>query len=308
MKNIKNYSAEPTAKIINWLPYDLEADDVVFFPDVCPGRSPLPTGTVVFTRQENWIKFAVSDCGCGMMLCKSEVALRDFNKESWDHIHGDLLNNKGKLGDLGSGNHFLDALESYSSDKIYFLIHTGSRNESKLVDHLIDKPERFESTFTEVCDWAFQNRNAIKMIIEKYFGKIEVIVDKNHNHYEIVKGGVIIRKGAIRAEPGDFVVIPSNLDGDVVLGRATEKVKDVLNSLNHGTGRIMSRSEAKEHSSLYDYDELRKRIYIPKEISNLSIKTEAPFCYRNINDCLELIKDLIEEIERFSPFAYLGQI
>ena len=308
MIKIKNYSASPTDKIRNWLPHDLDAEEVIFFPDVCPGISPLPTGTVVFTRQDNWRKFAISDCGCGMMLCKSEIAVKDFKKKDWDNIYRDLKNQKGKLGDLGSGNHFLDTLESYSNDRIYFLIHTGSRNESNIVDHLIDKPNMFDSTFTEVCDWAFQNRTAIKEIIEKYFGKLEVIVDKNHNHFELVEGGVIIRKGAVKAEPGDLVVIPSNLDGDVVLARATENVGDVFNSLNHGTGRVMSRSEAKEHSSLYDYDDLRRRIYIPKEISNASIKTEAPFCYRELDECIYLIRDLIKEVERFSPFAYLGQI
>ena len=43
-------------------------------------------------------------------------------------------------------------------------------------------------------------------------------------------------------------------------------------------------------------------------ISDASIKTEAPFCYRDLDDCLNLMPDLIEIEKRFSPFAYLGQI
>ncbi len=105
-----------------------------------------------------------------------------------------------------------------------------------------------------------------------------------------------------------MAVIPSNLDGDVVLVKATDNVKDTFNSLNHGTGRVMSRSDAKELAESYDYDKLRERIYIPEMIQNASIKTEAPFCYRKLDDCLELIKDLIAIEKRFSPFAYLGQI
>jgi len=303
-----NYSAEPINKLYGWLPRDLQAQKVIFFPDACPGKSPLPTGTVVYTKQADWRRFAVSDCGCGMLLAKSEVKRSEFKESDWDKIYHDLKNNKGKLGDLGSGNHFLDALESYDDDFIYFLIHTGSRNESKIVDHLIDKPIEFDKVFYTVCDWAENNRKAIADIVSKYFGKLHIIVDRNHNNFELNDEGVIIRKGAIRINPNELAVLPSNLDGDVVLVKSTDKVLETFNSLNHGTGRVMSRSEAKEHSDKYDYEGLRERIYIPEMIKNTSIKTEAPFCYRDLDDCLNLIDDLIIIEKRFSPFAYLGQI
>lgn len=303
-----NYSAEPINKLYAWLPRELQAEKVIFFPDACPGKSPLPTGTVVYTKQEDWRKFAVSDCGCGMLLAKSEVKRSDFQQENWDQIYYDLKSNKGKLGDLGSGNHFLDALESYDDDHIYFLIHTGSRNESKIVDHLIDKPSEFDTVFLEVCDWAENNRKAIADIVSKYFGKLQIIVDRNHNNFEITDDGVIIRKGAIRINPNELAVLPSNLAGDVVLVRSTDKVLETFNSLNHGTGRVMSRSEAKEHSATFDYAGLREKIYIPEMIKDASIKTEAPFCYRDLDDCLNLMDDLIKIEKRFCPFAYLGQI
>ena len=305
---IVNYSAEPLNKLYGWLPPDLRAEKVIFFPDACPGKSPLPTGTVVFTKQENWRKFAVSDCGCGMLLVKSSIARNSFNKKEWNKVYHDLKKNKGKLGDLGSGNHFLDALESYDEDILYFLIHTGSRDESKIVDHLIDRPNEFDTTFLTVCDWARNNRAEISKLLSKYFGPLETIIDRNHNNIEITDEGVIIRKGAVKVFPGEFAVIPSNLDGDVVLVKATDNVKDTFNSLNHGTGRVMSRSDAKALADSYDYDKLRKRIYIPDMIKNASIKTEVPFCYRDLDACLELIKYLITVEKRFSPFAYLGQI
>ncbi len=303
-----NYSAEPINKLYAWLPRDLQAEKVIFFPDACPGKSPLPTGTVVYTKQEDWRKFAVSDCGCGMLLAKSEVKRSDFKQENWDQIYYDLKSNKGKLGDLGSGNHFLDALESYDDDYIYFLIHTGSRNESKIVDHLIDKPIEFDKVFLEVCDWSENNMKAIADIVSKYFGKLQIIIDRNHNNFELFEDGVIIRKGAIRINPNELAVLPSNLAGDVVLVRSTDKVLETFNSLNHGTGRVMSRSEAKEHSANFDYAGLREQIYIPGMIKDASIKTEAPFCYRDLDDCLNLIDDLITIEKRFCPFAYIGQI
>ena len=91
--------------------------------------------------------------------------------------------------------------------------------------------------------------------------------------------------------------------GDVVTIRGKEKVKSVYNSMCHGTGRTMSRSAAKVQSSSYDYDTLRNKIYIPEVIKNESIKTDAPYCYRDLDDCLLLIDDLVEVENRFKPIA-----
>jgi hypothetical protein len=44
---ILNLSAEPLGRLHAWLPHDLHAEKVVFLPDACPGKSPLPTGTAV---------------------------------------------------------------------------------------------------------------------------------------------------------------------------------------------------------------------------------------------------------------------
>lgn len=305
---IQNFSAEPLHKLYSWIPNGLQAEEIIFFPDACPGKSPLPTGTVVKTRQPDWRKFAVSDCGCGMLLAKSNLKHTDFNRAVWDKIYDDLKLNKGKLGDLGSGNHFLDAIQSYSDDYLYFLIHTGSRDESKLVDHLIEQPKKFDSTFESVCKWAADNRRAVLSLVEKHFGKVEVLLDKNHNHFELEEDYVIIRKGAAKLCPNEITVVPSNMIGDIVTIKGKESVKSVYNSMCHGTGRTMSRSDAKLFSDTYDYDGLRNQIYIPETIKNESIKTDAPYCYRDLDECLSLIDELVEVVQRFKPIAYLGQV
>jgi len=304
-----NYSAEYSNLLYSWLPHDLSAEVVVFLPDACPGKSPLPTGTVVKTKQSNWRKFAVSDCGCGMLLGKSLVKTQDFDRALWDQIYKDLKANRGKLGDLGSGNHFLNAYESYSNDLIYFLIHTGSREESVFVEPLVDSPERFDAEFIRVCKWAEENRLSIAAMLEKRFGTLDIVMDRNHNSFEMLQDNyVIIRKGAVKLMPGEVTIIPSNMADDAVVVRATGEIESTLHSMSHGTGRIMSRSQAKAHAESYDYETLRDRIYIPDEISNHSIKTEAPFCYRDLDSCLKLIDNLVVEVERFSPFAYIGHV
>lgn len=304
-----NLSAEPTEKLYSWLPHGLQADLVVFFPDACPGRSPLPTGTAVLTRQPDWRRFAVSDCGCGMLLLRSETPVDAFDRTAWARLAQDLRSNKGNLGDLGSGNHFLDALLPYDEDVIYFLIHTGSRDESNAVDAaLVNSPPEFDTTFTRVVEWARANRRGVARLVERYFGPLEEVVDRNHNHYEHTDEGTIIRKGSVKLLPGELTVVPSNLDGDVVLLQATERVGEVLYSMCHGTGRVMSRGAARAFAAQYDFEALRRRIIIPDSIGNRSIQTEAPFCYRDLEACLQLLDGYVTEVRRFAPFAYIGQM
>jgi RNA-splicing ligase RtcB len=110
---ITNLSAEPLGRLHSWVPHDLDADLIVFLPDACPGKSPLPTGTVARTRQQDWRRFAVSDCGCGMRLVRSTVDVKDLDLRRWNAVADHLRANKGGLGDLGGGNHFLDAIAPY---------------------------------------------------------------------------------------------------------------------------------------------------------------------------------------------------
>src|SRR5271169_6005591 len=155
---IASLSAEPLGKLHSWLPHGLRAEEVVFLPDACPGKSPLPTGTAVLTRQWDWRKFAVSDCGCGMRLVRSSVQPSDLDQTRWNKVADSLRANKGGLGDLGGGNHFLDAIVPYEDAPLHFLIHTGSRNESALVDDLVDQPSKSDLEFERVVSWAAENR------------------------------------------------------------------------------------------------------------------------------------------------------
>jgi len=234
---ITNLSAEPLGKLHSWIPHDLQAEQVVFLPDACPGKSPLPTGTAVLTRQKDWRKFAVSDCGCGMRLVRSSVPPQDFDLLRWDKVADSLRTNKGSLGDLGGGNHFLDAIVPYQDGPLHFLIHTGSRNESGLVDDLVDKPNKFDQEFERVVGWAADNRAAINEKVDAAFGSTEVLLDLPHNTFEqLGDGGVIIRKGSVQLAPGELSVLPSHMSGDVVLVRAKETVEEILRSMSHGTG------------------------------------------------------------------------
>ncbi len=306
---IINLSAEPIGKLHAWIPHGLEAECVVFLPDACPGKSPLPTGTAVLTRQSDWRRFAVSDCGCGMRLLRSTVPPRDLDPARWDQLADRLRANKGRLGDLGGGNHFLDAVAPYDDGPLHFLIHTGSRSESGHVDAFVDRPEEFDREFDRVVQWARDNRSKIHDEIGAVFGSTELVMDLPHNTYELLPdGGAIIRKGSVCLQPGAVTVIPSHMSGDIVMVRGTNKVADVLYSMSHGTGRKMSRGECKPLADTFDFDALRKAILLPSGLENASLRTEGPYAYRNLEECLTLIAGYVEEVARFAVVGYMGHL
>lgn len=229
--------------------------------------------------------------------------------EAWDEIADALRRNKGGLGDLGGGNHFLDALAPYGDDRMYLLIHTGSRAESGHVDALVDSPDVFDAEFDRVVAWAKANREAIHESVASVLGKLELVLDLPHNTYESLEnGGAIIRKGSVHVNPGDLNIIPSHMSGDVVLVKATEKVQNVLNSLSHGTGRTMSRAECKPLADSYDFAGLRKRVLLPSGLEDSSLRTDGPFAYRDLDECLALLDGYIEEVERFTVVGYMGHL
>jgi RNA-splicing ligase RtcB len=307
--DILNLSAEPLWKLHNWIPHGLDAEQIVFLPDACPGKSPLPTGTAVKTHQPDWRRFAISDCGCGMRLVTSSLSAEDVTLDRWDQLADLLRANKGRLGDLGGGNHFLDALLPDDDSPVYFLVHTGSRNESGHVDALIDQPARFDAEFDRIVGWAADNRGAIHQAIDKVFGKTELVLDLPHNTYQSLDdGGAIIRKGSVHVQPGDPLVIPSHMSGDVVLVRATEKVGSSLESLSHGTGRKMSRSDCKPLADGFDFAALRRSVLIPTGVEDASLRTEGPYAYRDLDECLSLLKGYVTEIRRYAVIAYMGHL
>jgi RNA-splicing ligase RtcB len=244
-----------------------------------------------------------------MRLVRSSLQPGDLDLTRWDKVADSLRASKGGLGDLGGGNHFLDALVPYEDGPLHFLIHTGSRNESGLVDDLVDSPDKFDREFERVVNWAADNRAAIHEKLDSVFGPTDLLLDLPHNTYEQLRdGGVIIRKGSVRLLPGALSVLPSHMSGDVVLVRAKRKVEDILSSMSHGTGRAMSRSDCKPLADAYDFPSLRRSILIPTGVEDASLRTDGPFAYRDLDECLALIEGYIDVVLRFGVGAYMGHL
>ena len=136
-----------------------------------------------------------------------------------------------------------------------------------------------------------------------------MILDLPHNTFEQLDGGgVIIRKGSVRMLPGELSVLPSHMSGDVVLVRGNHRVREILVSMSHGTGRTMSRSECKPLADTYDFTGLRRSVMIASGVGDGSLRTEGPFAYRDLDDCLVLIQDYVEVVARFGVVGYMGHL
>jgi RNA-splicing ligase RtcB len=237
------------------------------------------------------------------------VSPGELDLASWDGLAGRLRANQGRLGDLGGGNHFLDALAPNDNGPLHFLIHTGPRLESGHVDGLTDDPDEFDREFYRVSQWATYNRAEIHEQIEKFFGKTELVLDLPHNTYEVLlDGSTVIRKGSVHLKPGELSVIPSHMAGDVITIKATPKIESTLSSMCHGTGRKLSRDDCKEVSYTFDFAALRRSVLFPSGVENASLRTEAPYAYRELDECLALVKDYVEEVTRFTVAAYMGHL
>ncbi len=98
------------------------------------------------------------------------------------------------------------------------------------------------------------------------------------------------------------------MTGDVAVVRATQRVSDILFSMSHGTGRKLSRGDCKPLAEAFDFKTLRRYVLIPEGIEDASLRTEGPYAYRDLDDCLSLIGDFVEETGQFGVIAYMGHL
>ena len=110
----------------------------------------------------------------------------------------------------------------------------------------------------------------------------------------------IVRKGSIRANKGEKVIIPINMrDGSIIaVGKGNE---DWNNSAPHGAGRIMSRMKARETVNLDEFKESMKDVYSTSVVEETV--DEAPFVYKPMQEIIDNIKDTVE-IERIIKPIY----
>lgn len=150
----------------------------------------------------------------------------------------------------------------------------------------------------KICqEYAIKNREEIARRIVDYLG-IQPINKFHTVHNYIDFEDNIIRKGAIRCNKGEKVIIPLNMrDGSIIgIGKGNE---DWNCSGPHGAGRLMSRSKAREAISMDDFKCAMDGIYTTSV--NESTLDESPMAYKDANEIIELVKDTIDIVDVIKP-------
>ncbi len=225
-----------------------------------------------------------------------------------------------QCGTLGSGNHFIE-IAADEEENIWIVIHSGSRGlgwKTAEVYMTFDEENNGFNINSKIgmqyikdmdfcLEFALLNRKTMLKRIEKAFCKaleygckfkMDTLINRHHNHAEIVTDGVIHRKGATHANNGMLGVIPGNMkDGSFItqgLGNP-----DSLNSSSHGAGRVLSRKKAKE---LLNYSDFKEEMAGITCITEGTIE-EAPKAYKDIFEVIRLQEEqnLIKVIHHLKP-------
>lgn len=227
------------------------------------------------------------------------------------------------IGTLGGGNHFIE-VDKDEEGSLYLVIHSGSRHLGmEVTAHYLKEGQRasqskkqghapYEMTCLEgklleaylhdliiIQDYARLNREA--MVDEIVRGMKWRVLDSYtciHNYVDSSGEIPILRKGAIRANLGEKVIIPMNMRDGIVLGTGLGN-EDWNCSAPHGSGRIYRRSEVKEHHTLSEFKKEMKGIH--SICINKDTLDEAPFAYRRIEDILDVMKDTVKVDQIIKP-------
>ncbi len=220
------------------------------------------------------------------------------------------------IGTLGGGNHFIE-VDRDSDGSFYIVIHSGSRHLGVEVTEYYLKQGQHESqmkkkghaSYEMTClegdllqsylhdlaiiqEFAKANREAmIDEIVRGMKWKIQDSYTCIHNYVDFSTDVPILRKGAIRANVDEKVIIPINMRDGIILATGLGN-EDWNCSAPHGSGRIYRRSEVKEHHTVSEFKKAMDGIH--SICVNKDTLDESPFAYRKIQDIVDVIGDTVQ--------------
>ena len=107
-----------------------------------------------------------------------------------------------------------------------------------------------------------------------------------HNYIDF--DDMILRKGAIRSYKGEKMIIPFNMRDGIAICEGKSNA-DWNCTAPHGSGRVMSRSKAKETINMDDFVNQMKDVYSTSVCKNTI--DEAPDAYKPTDEIISNIKD-----------------
>ena len=153
----------------------------------------------------------------------------------------------------------------------------------------------FDMSITQ--GYASVNRQVIADIILKNMGLRAIDKFETIHNYVDVKNG-IVRKGAVKADLGEKLIIPINMrDGSLLCqGKGN---KDWLCSAPHGAGRLLSRSKARKLLAMEDFKASMNGIYTTSVCE--STIDESPMAYKCMDEIIECIEPTAHIVDIIKP-------
>jgi tRNA-splicing ligase RtcB (3'-phosphate/5'-hydroxy nucleic acid ligase) len=277
-----------------------------------PGkRDPGAWGKVPGSVDEAWAELAPEFAE----LCRDYPKLKNTN-------------NRGHLGTLGTGNHFIEICLD-EEGAVWFMLHSGSRGVGNAIGSMfielakqdamrndVHLPDRDLAYFEEgsayfgdyvrAVGWAQKfarlNREvmmrhliaAVQSVIAKPFQAQVLAVNCHHNYVQrerhFGEDVWVTRKGAVSAQAGELGIIPGSMGARSFIVRGKGNPESFA-SCSHGAGRVMSRTEAKRRVTLDEHVAATAGVECRKDAGVID---ETPSAYKDIDQVMAAQDDLVD--------------
>lgn len=204
--------------------------------------------------------------------------------------------------------------------------HLGLSRRSEdhiYLDAASDIGRRYWNLHNMAANFAIANRlligEAVAAALEDVFGATaEIYYEISHNLIQKENGKFVARKGATRAFPGGHpslkgtvwehtghpILIPGSMETGSAILFATPEADKSIYSVNHGSGRRLSRGEAKRVLDQKKTDARMAQADILLNTRQTPIDESGP-CYKNLDDVLDTVEaaGLAKVHKRLRPVA-----
>jgi tRNA-splicing ligase RtcB len=240
-----------------------------------------------------------------------------------------------QVGTLGSGNHFIELQRDESDDRVWIMLHSGSRNVGLRVcnhyhgiakrlsqDDGIELPhidlaylpqshDAYRQYLGEMrwcMEFAEENRRhmfaAVFDALDEVLGStpaIDVTFDTHHNFAEEERHGgetlLVHRKGAVRAE--GLVTIPGSMGTASYIAEGQLSASS-FETCSHGAGRVLARKQANRVLTHAQAEESMQHVVFGVRQGEYD---EMPACYKDIDAVMSAQEDLVRPVHRLLPLA-----
>lgn len=183
--------------------------------------------------------------------------------------------------------------------------------------------KQYWSLHNQAANFAIGNRILIgqavcNALMDVFGGEAEIFYEISHNLIQEEDGMLVHRKGATRAFPkghtsligtkweqtGHPILIPGSMATGSAILYAEPGAASAAFSVNHGSGRVMSRNQAKKKLNQAIIDQQMSEAGILINTRNTPIDESGP-CYKDLNKVLKTIEmaGLAKIAHRLKPVA-----